>query len=67
MNSSELERKYCIVETIAELSPRQREVLILIIQGYRNKEIALKLGIAQQTVSEYLRRAKVRIAHEERG
>ena len=56
-----LERAYCILETIAELSPRQREVLLLVMRGYRQKEIAEKLAIKQQTVSEHLRRARIRI------
>jgi two-component system response regulator FixJ len=38
---------------IAELSPRQREVLELLIDGLSNKEIAKLLGISPRTVETY--------------
>jgi two-component system response regulator FixJ len=38
---------------IAELSPRQREVLELLIDGLSNKEIAKQLGISPRTVETY--------------
>jgi two-component system, LuxR family, response regulator FixJ len=38
---------------IAELSPRQREIMDLVVQGYANKEIALRLDISPRTVENY--------------
>jgi PAS domain S-box-containing protein len=35
---------------VARLSPRQRQVLELMIRGYRNKQIAPELGIDEKTV-----------------
>lgn len=36
------------------LSPREREVLILVARGARNREIAQLLGISVQTVKNHL-------------
>lgn len=38
---------------VAELSPRQREVMALVVQGYANKEIAHRLDISSRTVENY--------------
>jgi two-component system response regulator FixJ len=38
---------------MAELSPRQREIMSLVVQGYANKEIALRLDISPRTVENY--------------
>jgi FixJ family two-component response regulator len=35
---------------VAELSPREREVLVSIVQGRANKETAIELGISSRTV-----------------
>jgi two-component system response regulator FixJ len=37
----------------SELSPRQQEVLDLVVQGLANKEIALRLQISPRTVENY--------------
>lgn len=37
----------------AELSPRQREVMMLVAEGLSNKEIALRLDISPRTVENY--------------
>lgn len=37
----------------AELSPRQREVMALVVQGLPNKEIAHRLHISSRTVENY--------------
>ena len=37
-----------------ELSPRQKEIGELIIQGLPNKQIAFKLGISEQTVKNHI-------------
>ncbi|RIA47800.1 response regulator transcription factor [Dichotomicrobium thermohalophilum] len=42
---------------IQRLTPRQRDVLDLLLQGYQNKMIAFELGISQRTVEVY--RAKL--------
>jgi len=43
-------------EATEDLSPREREVLDLLSQGFLYKEIADKLGISYETVHTYVRR-----------
>jgi len=38
------------------LSPRQREIVILICQGYTNPQIAAELYISPETVKTHIRR-----------
>ncbi len=38
---------------LSELSPRQREVMDLVVQGLANKEIAQRLNISPRTVENY--------------
>lgn len=38
------------ISRIAELTDRERDVMVLAIQGYPNKEIARRLGISHRTV-----------------
>lgn len=38
----------------AQISQREREIIILIAQGYKNKEIAEKMFITEQTVKNHL-------------
>lgn len=38
---------------ISQLSPRQREVMDLVVQGLSSKEIAVRLGISPRTVETY--------------
>jgi two-component system, LuxR family, response regulator FixJ len=38
---------------LAELSPRQVEVMHLVAEGFSNKEIALKMDISPRTVENY--------------
>jgi RNA polymerase sigma factor (sigma-70 family) len=40
---------------VAELSPREREILELLAQGFPNKEIAKKVGVSDGTVRWHLR------------
>jgi two-component system, LuxR family, response regulator FixJ len=42
-----------LMERIAELSPRQRQVMELVAEGLSSKQIALQLGISPRTVENY--------------
>jgi len=42
-----------IKDTPDELSPREKEVLVLLSQGFTNKEVADKLDISMKTVETY--------------
>lgn len=42
-------------DRIRMLTPRQREVLALVLSGLCDKEIAADLGVARNTVSVHLR------------
>jgi len=39
---------------ISPLTPREREILDYIAQGYLNKQIALELGISEQTIKNHV-------------
>ena len=39
---------------IHPLSPREKDILALVAEGYSNKRIAWELGIAERTVKHYL-------------
>ena len=52
LRSKENERQELIAR-LAELSPRQKEVMHLVVYGLSNKEIALRLGISPRTVENY--------------
>ena len=39
---------------ISPLTPRETEILDFIAQGYLNKEIAIKLGISEQTIKNHV-------------
>jgi two-component system, NarL family, response regulator LiaR len=41
-------------DPIDRLTPREREVLVLIGRGFANKRIALELGLAEKTVKTYV-------------
>jgi FixJ family two-component response regulator len=40
-------------ERLATLTPREREVLALVVEGRINKQIAVQLGTAEQTVKQH--------------
>jgi DNA-binding NarL/FixJ family response regulator len=44
------------IQTTEDLSPREKEVLDCLAQGFLYKEIAEKLGISYETVHTYIRR-----------
>jgi len=39
-----------------KLSPRQRQILTLIAEGYADKDIARRLGVSARTVDSHLQR-----------
>ncbi len=41
------------LDRVAELSPRQKQVMDFLVLGLSNKEIALKLGLSTRTVENY--------------
>ena len=47
------DERVLLAARVAELSPRQAEVMLLIAEGLSNKEIALKLEISPRTVENY--------------
>ena len=49
----EQEEKTNLAKRLSELSPRQVEVMDLVVEGLSNKEIALKLQISPRTVENY--------------
>lgn len=48
----------CLIE---RLTPRERDVLELLVQGYQSKMIAYELGISQRTVDVYRARLRRRL------
>jgi two-component system response regulator FixJ len=46
-------QRHELMERVAELSPRQKEVMHLVADGLSNKEIAHRLGISPRTVENY--------------
>ena len=50
------QRPTAATETTEDLSPREKEVLDCLSQGFLYKEIAEKLGISYETVHTYIRR-----------
>jgi DNA-binding NarL/FixJ family response regulator len=48
------------------LTPREREVLELLLQGRANKQIAERLGVGESTVKSHLRKAFERIGVNDR-
>jgi DNA-binding NarL/FixJ family response regulator len=52
--------------TTGELSPREREVLVLVARGLANKQIAQQLGIREKTVKAHLVSAFQRIGVSDR-
>ena len=55
------QRRLALVAAVRDLSPQQRNCLHLRAQGLRYREIAAAIGISTSAVSEFLRRAVVRL------
>jgi len=50
----ELSQRYEAETFISPLTPRETEILNYIAQGYLNKQIAVKLGISEQTIKNHV-------------
>ncbi len=53
-------------EEIVSVTAREKEILILLAQGFSNKEIGDKLGISPHTVKNHLQRLQVKLSVENR-
>lgn len=51
-------------ERLASLTPRERDVLLPLVQGYTNREIAERLGVSIKTVDLYRSRVMKRMQAE---
>ena len=54
---AELKEKGAIAERIRSLTPREKEVMALVVEGLANKQAAGRLGVSQRTVE--IHRARV--------
>ncbi|MBL9179794.1 MAG: response regulator transcription factor [Verrucomicrobiaceae bacterium] len=50
-----------------EITPREREILMLVTQGNANKEIAATLGISEDTVKQHVSRILVKLKVNDRA
>ncbi len=50
----ELSSKHAVHSFIAPLTPREKEILSYMAQGYVNKQIAHQLGISEQTIKNHV-------------
>ena len=53
-----------VQERLASLTPRERDVLLPLVQGYTNREIAEQLGVSIKTVDLYRSRVMKRMQAE---
>jgi len=64
--ASRLIQDFLLAENLAELSPREQEILSLIGQGYKNREIAERLFISSETVHWHVRGLYAKIGVKDR-
>jgi DNA-binding NarL/FixJ family response regulator len=64
--ASQLIRDFLLAESMAELSPREQEILTLIGQGSKNREIAERLFISIETVHWHVRGLYAKIGVKDR-
>jgi DNA-binding CsgD family transcriptional regulator len=53
--------------TVTDLSPRQRDVLVCLMEGDSEKQVARRLNISQHTVHDYVKMLHVRFGVRSRG
>lgn len=52
-NADTARRRAELLTRVSQLTPRQRQVMDRVVQGYSSKEIATELGISHRTVETY--------------
>ncbi len=60
----ELAQRDEAIARIAQLTPREREVMELIVEGLANKQMAVRLGISEKTVEVHRSRARRKLGAE---
>ncbi len=60
----ELAQRDEAIARIAQLTPREREVMELIVEGLANKQMAVRLGISEKTVEVHRSRARRKLRAE---
>lgn len=53
-------------ETESLLSPRERQILIMLAEGYSNKELATRVSVAESTIETYLHRINTKLGTRNR-
>ena len=53
-------------ETESILSPRERQILIMLAEGYSNKELATRVSVAESTIETYLHRINTKLGTRNR-
>ena len=54
-------RRRSALDLLATLSPREREVFDLVVEGLANKVVASRLGVAEKTVKVHRARAMKKV------
>ncbi len=54
------------MSNLCDLTPRELEILKLIVEGYTNKEIATEIHIAEKTVEFHLHNIYVKVGKSRR-
>ena len=54
--NSDLAPAYPPPKALTDLTPREREVAVLVMEGYRNAEIGVRLNVSEHTVRNYIMR-----------